>query len=90
VIAVDAHTTLVGLPLHSRELCVSVLSGSACVLIVTGHTEVDYPSIAEHARLVVDTRGVMRSHPAHGRVVGLSGQEGAAAAAPAPSIAALR
>lgn len=29
--------------------------------------------VADHARLVVDTRGVMRNYPGAARVVGLSG-----------------
>jgi UDP-N-acetyl-D-glucosamine dehydrogenase len=90
VIVDDGHTPLQGLPMHSIPLSEEVLSASDCVLIVTDHTPVDYPGIAEHARLVVDTRGIMRNHPAHGRVVGLSGQEGAQAATLTPSVAAVR
>ncbi len=34
-----------------------------CVLIVTDHASYDYPWLAEHAPLIVDTRGAMRSVP---------------------------
>jgi UDP-N-acetyl-D-glucosamine dehydrogenase len=89
VIADDGHTPLQGLPMRSTDLSEEALSASDCVLVVTGHSNVDYQSVADHSQLVVDTRGVMRGHRAHGRVVGLSGQEGAAVATPVPSVAVL-
>jgi UDP-N-acetyl-D-glucosamine dehydrogenase len=70
VIADDGHTPVHNLPLHSVELTDDTLSGSDVVVVVTDHSEVDYARVAEKARLVVDTRGVMRE-PLH-HVVGLS------------------
>jgi UDP-N-acetyl-D-glucosamine dehydrogenase len=37
------------------------LGGADCVVIVTGHSTVDYEAVAEKAKLVVDTRGVLRT-----------------------------
>jgi UDP-N-acetyl-D-glucosamine dehydrogenase len=82
VIVDDGHTPLIGLPMRSVELSRAALAGSDCVLVVTGHSNVDYQSVAEHATLVVDTRGVMRGVPGLARVVGLSGHEHAASAPP--------
>jgi UDP-N-acetyl-D-glucosamine dehydrogenase len=31
------------------------------VVVVTDHSAVDYAMVAEHARLIVDTRGVYRA-----------------------------
>jgi UDP-N-acetyl-D-glucosamine dehydrogenase len=73
-IADDGHTPLKELPLHSCRLSPDVLKAADVVLIVTDHTSVDYALVAEHARLVVDTRGVMRGVQGRAaRVVGLSG-----------------
>ncbi|HEX8321710.1 nucleotide sugar dehydrogenase [Longimicrobium sp.] len=69
----DGHTPLKGLPLESQELTEERLAAADVVVVVTDHTAVDYARVAEHARLVVDTRGVMRRHPGAARVVGLSG-----------------
>ncbi|HYE96796.1 MAG TPA: nucleotide sugar dehydrogenase [Rubricoccaceae bacterium] len=74
-IADDGHTPLKGLPLHSVALTDEILRESDAVVIVTDHTAVDYARVAEGARLVVDSRGVMRRFPGRARVVGLSGQE---------------
>ncbi|MQA90957.1 MAG: nucleotide sugar dehydrogenase [Gemmatimonas sp.] len=72
----DDHTPLANLPMHSVDLSQEVLERADCVVIVTDHTTVDYDRLADVARLVVDTRGVMRRH-AGGRatVIGLSGAE---------------
>jgi UDP-N-acetyl-D-glucosamine dehydrogenase len=70
VIADDGHTPLQGLPLHSVELTDRVLEEADLVLVVTDHSDVDYARVAERARLVVDTRGVVRDPPLH--VIGLS------------------
>jgi UDP-N-acetyl-D-glucosamine dehydrogenase len=66
----DGHTPIQGLPLHSVELTDAVLEGSDLVVVVTDHSGVDYARVADLARLVVDTRGVMRNPPQH--VIGLS------------------
>jgi len=74
-IADDGHTPLSGLPMESVELTAERLAGADCVVIVTDHTDVDYSQVANHASLVVDTRGVMRSFRGSARVIGLSGVE---------------
>jgi UDP-N-acetyl-D-glucosamine dehydrogenase len=70
VIADDGHTPVHGLPLHSVELTDRVLEEADLVVVVTDHSDVDYARVAERARLVVDTRGVVRDPPVH--VIGLS------------------
>lgn len=71
----DGHTPLEGLPLRSVELSNAVLREADAVVVVTDHSSVDYGRVAENARLVVDSRGVMRNYPGSARVVGLSGKE---------------
>jgi UDP-N-acetyl-D-glucosamine dehydrogenase len=46
------------LEMTSTPLTREFLAGLDCVLIVTDHTRVDYDSVVEHARLIVDTRNV--------------------------------
>jgi UDP-N-acetyl-D-glucosamine dehydrogenase len=70
VIKDDGHTLLQHLPMRSVPLTDKVLEDSDAVVVVTDHSDVDYARVAQKARLVVDTRGVMRE-PAH-HVVGLS------------------
>src|SRR4051795_5888797 len=70
VIEDDGHTPIQGLPLKSVALTDQVLKEADCVVVVTDHSEVDYARVARLARLVVDTRGVMRTPEEH--VVGLS------------------
>jgi len=70
VIEDDGHTPILGLPMHSVELTDAVLEAADAVVVVTDHSAVDYVRVAEKARLVVDTRGVMRNPAEH--VVGLS------------------
>jgi UDP-N-acetyl-D-glucosamine dehydrogenase len=72
-IADDGHTSLRDLPLHSIPLRADTLREADCVVIVTDHSAFDYPMIGREARLVVDTRGVMRGKATRARVVGLSG-----------------
>jgi len=50
--------------------------GADAVVVVTDHTTVDYSLVAEHAPLVVDTRGIMRGVQGRARMVGLSGRGG--------------
>ena len=69
----DGHTALRHLPMSSTPITARVLRESDCVLVITDHSNVDYSLVAEHASLVVDSRGVMRKHPGRARVVGLSG-----------------
>jgi UDP-N-acetyl-D-glucosamine dehydrogenase len=72
VIAADGHTALRGLPLYSVALSPELVRESDCVVVVTDHSSVDYSLLAEHARLIVDSRGVMRSIAGSARVVGLA------------------
>jgi UDP-N-acetyl-D-glucosamine dehydrogenase len=69
----DGHTPLEGLPMRSVALTAEALRRSDAVILVTDHTAVDYGLVAEHASLVLDTRGVMRGLQGNGRIVGLSG-----------------
>src|SRR6266852_3623411 len=45
--------------LASTPLTAETLSAADCVVIVTDHSDVDYPLIARSARLVVDTRNAL-------------------------------
>ncbi len=44
------------LDLRSTALTTETLKGADCVVIVTDHSAVDYAAVAQHARIVVDTR----------------------------------
>jgi len=72
VIANDGHTPLMGLPMESQSWSPELLREADAVVIVADHGNVDYGMVAEEARLVIDTRGVMRGRPGRARVVGLS------------------
>jgi UDP-N-acetyl-D-glucosamine dehydrogenase len=74
LIADDGHTPIQQLPMKSVQLNDAMLQAMDSVVVITDHTTVDYGLVAEKARLVVDTRGVMRGVPGAARVVGLSGQ----------------
>jgi UDP-N-acetyl-D-glucosamine dehydrogenase len=64
----DPHIPLLGdfrswpeLPrLESVQLSAAAVAGYTAVLIATDHSSLDYDMIAEHAQLIVDTRGVYR------------------------------
>jgi UDP-N-acetyl-D-glucosamine dehydrogenase len=73
VILDDGHTELEDLPLHSAPLTNEVLSAADLVLITTEHSDVDYQRVADHAELVLDTRGAMRRVAGKARVISLSG-----------------
>ena len=51
------------LDLDSVDLDPGSLADADCVLIVTDHDAVDYGMVAEHARLIVDTRNAMAAVP---------------------------
>jgi UDP-N-acetyl-D-glucosamine dehydrogenase len=72
-IADDGHTLITGLPMHSMPLNASVLQNADLVIVVTDHSSVDYGFVAQHAQLVLDTRGAMRNVKGNARIVGLSG-----------------
>lgn len=46
-------------PMHSRPLSTDTVRDADAVLIVTDHAAVDYGLVAEHAQLIVDTRGLI-------------------------------
>ncbi|MBM4101955.1 MAG: nucleotide sugar dehydrogenase, partial [Phycisphaerae bacterium] len=50
--------------LKSVALTPATLAAADCVLILTDHDAVDYTAIAQHAKLVVDTRNAMSRVPA--------------------------
>ncbi|MAH65126.1 MAG: UDP-N-acetyl-D-glucosamine dehydrogenase [Phycisphaerae bacterium] len=50
------------LRMTSVELTPERIASFDCILISTNHAAFDYPMVAEHARLVVDTRDAMRDH----------------------------
>ena len=75
VIDENSSLPLEGLPLHSVDLSDDLLAAVDAVVIVTDHSGVDYGHLAEKARLVIDTRGVMRRYVGSARVIGLSGKE---------------
>jgi UDP-N-acetyl-D-glucosamine dehydrogenase len=82
VIRADGHLTIEGLPLHSSPLTDALLTEADAVVIVTDHSSVDYQRVRDHARLIVDTRGVMRGVRGAATVVGLSGLEDRGCAEP--------
>jgi UDP-N-acetyl-D-glucosamine dehydrogenase len=49
------------LRMDSRELTPEFLRGQDCVVVVTDHSAYDLQFIAEHARLIVDTRNATKS-----------------------------
>ncbi|MFN8485466.1 MAG: nucleotide sugar dehydrogenase [Anaerolineae bacterium] len=67
----DPHVpglTVDGLPMTSIALTEAALEAADCAVIVTAHTEYDWPWIVEHSQLIVDTRNATRD------VVALPGQ----------------
>lgn len=50
--------------LTSVELTPESLADHDAVVLTTNHASFDYEMIREHARLIVDSRGVFRDHPA--------------------------
>ena len=49
--------------LHSVPLTDQEIAAADVVLILTGHSHVDYASVSEHAALVLDTRNALKDHP---------------------------
>jgi UDP-N-acetyl-D-glucosamine dehydrogenase len=60
-----------GLPLRSIELAETAVQQADCVVVVTHHDSYDWPWLAGLARLVVDTRNVMKGISGGGRIVRL-------------------
>ena len=50
--------------MSSRPLTPETLADHDAVLVVTDHSAVDYALVAQHAPLIVDTRGVYREKSA--------------------------
>ncbi|MCP4939580.1 MAG: nucleotide sugar dehydrogenase, partial [Phycisphaeraceae bacterium] len=50
------------LKMTSIELTPESIASFDCILVSTNHTNFDYAMVAEHAKLVVDTRDAMRDH----------------------------
>ena len=73
IIRDDEHTPLANLPLHSVDLTSEALRSADCVLLITDHSRVDYQRVVDEAKLVVDSRGVLRKYSGSARVVSLSG-----------------
>lgn len=73
----DPHVPLMPVTRHapelagrrSVELTAERLAAADAVLVVTDHRAVDYDLVARHARLVIDTRGVLRGRTGTARVV---------------------
>jgi UDP-N-acetyl-D-glucosamine dehydrogenase len=53
------------LHMESRPLTPDYLKGQDCLLVVTDHSAYDWPSILEHARLLIDTRNATRGMTKH-------------------------
>jgi UDP-N-acetyl-D-glucosamine dehydrogenase len=53
------HSGLAGL--RACSLDPETLAAMDAVLLVTDHSDIDYSEVLKHARLVVDTRGILRS-----------------------------
>lgn len=51
--------------MHSVELSSENLEAADAVLIATDHTVVDYNFVADHAQLIIDTRGIYREPADH-------------------------
>jgi len=76
VIHDDGHTELQGLPMQSVPLTKETLSFADLVVITTDHSSVDYHFVADHASLILDTRGALRRETAgNATVVTLSGTD---------------
>jgi UDP-N-acetyl-D-glucosamine dehydrogenase len=50
-----------GYSLSSSELTPEALAAADCVVVVTDHAAFDWPWIAEHTHLIVDTRNAIKS-----------------------------
>ena len=68
----DGHTAIRGLPMRSVELTDQALQDADATVIVTDHSSVDYSQVTAHARVVVDTRGVLSRGVQSREVIGLS------------------
>ncbi|MEM1211237.1 MAG: nucleotide sugar dehydrogenase [Planctomycetota bacterium] len=58
------------LGMRSVPLTPESLADYDCALIATHHDAIDWDAVGKHAKLIVDTRGVMRGRAVEARVVG--------------------
>lgn len=54
-----AYTIGDGEPLYSQELTDAAIQDSDCVIICTGHRNIDYGRVCLHSKLIVDTRNAL-------------------------------
>jgi len=57
--------------LTSTALTPAALQAADCVIVITDHQQIDWGMVAEHARLIVDTRNVLKNRPTQGQLVKL-------------------
>lgn len=60
-----------GIDLDSVKCTPATLKGADCVVIVTDHTDVDYDAVVEHAKLIIDTRNVLKNVEKREKIVKL-------------------
>jgi UDP-N-acetyl-D-glucosamine dehydrogenase len=72
VIHDDGHTGIRDLPMRSVPFSAEAVAAADVVLILTDHGNVDYQTVVDRARAVVDTRGITRKFTGKARIVGLS------------------
>jgi len=60
--SVDIETRDGTVAFHRRQLSPQLVHSADCCVIITDHSSYDWTSIAEHARLIVDTRNALRDH----------------------------
>jgi UDP-N-acetyl-D-glucosamine dehydrogenase len=58
-----------GVTLTSQSLTPGFLAAMDCVVVVTNHSSYDWSVIAEAAKVIVDTRNVIRAYPGEGATV---------------------
>jgi UDP-N-acetyl-D-glucosamine dehydrogenase len=59
------HIDIRGEIMESVPLSTDALKKADCVLILTNHSSFDYGAIAKHAKLIVDTRGAIKTKEPH-------------------------
>lgn len=64
-----SHLRVNGREDSSVPLSAEEIAKADCVLVLTDHPEVDYAEVARHARLVFDTRNIMRRFRGRGPVI---------------------
>ncbi len=54
-----AYTIGDGEPLYNQELTDAAIKEADCVIICTGHSNIDYNRVCRHSKLIVDTRNAL-------------------------------